>query len=72
MDPLKKVSYSYKDTAVNFLKADMTEQRKTLEQKTSEVFYALAEVIERANHERQIMLLVVTTLDGILNGKVFD
>jgi len=52
------------------LKADLFDQRKTLEAKAYEIFVALAEVIEKVNHERQIMLLAVTTLDGIVNGKI--
>jgi len=51
---------------MTFLKNDLNDQRKTMDVKPMEVFAALANVVEKASEERQIMLLVLTTLDGIL------
>lgn len=53
---------------VSFLKQDIVEQRKQMEQRAFDLFSSFQDVIEKANHDKQLMVLVITTLDGIITG----
>lgn len=60
LDPLKK------DILCTFFRSEIQEQRKIIHDRSMDVFYAMKEVLEKVSHDKTIMLLLTTTLDGVL------
>jgi hypothetical protein len=46
------VDYSKKDILVSFLKQDISEQRKIMEQRAFDLFSSFQDVIEKASHDK--------------------
>ena len=59
---------STKDLIIKFCKASISEQRKILEIEGMNVIETFVEVIEKVGHDKNLMLYLLPTLDGILFG----
>ena len=56
------------DSFVKFCKANIVEQRKSLELDGQTIMLWFYEVIEKVNHDKSLMMYLMPTLDGILFG----
>ena len=60
-----------KEIIVKFCKALIQEQKKLLEIDGMLVLEGFVEIIEKVSHDKNLMLLILPTLDGILFGNFY-
>ena len=66
LDQFKNIKKESIDLVSKFIKGNLAEQRKYIYENLDTLLTAICEIIEKINHDRNVMTIILTILDGIL------